>query len=144
VDAGLVTRDASHRPHAYRAAASSPAYEPLRGLLDLTAGVPARFADALSAIPGVLAAAIHGSWATGKVRPDSDVDVIVVTAGERRIAQRAVREVGRTIGRNVDASVLSPEDFDGMLRSRNPFLGKILNGPRIDLLGDLDELCGEP
>ena len=97
-------------------------------------------ADALQNIPGVVAAAIHGSWAAGMVRPDSDLDLVIVTDGDRRAAQRAVRRVGWEIGREVDASVLSPADFEGLRDSRNPFLGKILHGPRIDVFGDLDEL----
>ena len=139
IDAGLLTRDDNRRPHIYRAAAESPAHQPLRELLELTVGVPRRMADALQNIPGVVAAAIHGSWAAGMVRPDSDLDLVIVTDGDRRAAQRAVRRVGREIGREVDASVLSPADFEGLRDSRNPFLGKILHGPRIDVFGDLDE-----
>lgn len=91
----------------------------------------------LGLVEGVSAAAIHGSWAAGAVRPDSDLDVIVVTDGDRRTAQQAVRRVGRAIGRDVDASVLSPEQFEELRRGRNPFLGRILHGPRIDVVGDL-------
>lgn len=143
IDAGLVTRDDHRRPHIYRGAAESPATHPLRELLELTVGVPRRMADALQDIPGVVAAAIHGSWAAGTVRPDSDLDLVIVTDGDRRAAQRAVRRVGREIGREVDPSVLSRTDFKRLLDSRNPFLGRILHGPRVDLFGDLDELRGE-
>jgi len=137
VDAGLVSRDARKRPYAYRAATDAPAYQPLRELLELTSGVPLRISTQLADVPGVVAAAIHGSWAAGRLRPDSDIDVIVVTDGDRRVAQRAVRRVGREVGRDVDASVLSVDDFKQLLESRNPFLGKILHGPRIDVVGDL-------
>jgi predicted nucleotidyltransferase len=99
--------------------------------------VPQRLTRELDGVAGVLAAAIHGSWAAGGVRPDSDLDVVVVTDGDRRAAQRAVRRVGQAIGREVDASVLSREDFVELRRSRNPFVGKILHGPRIDVLGDI-------
>lgn len=89
---------------------------------------------------GIVAAAIHGSWAAGTVRPNSDLDVIVVTDGDRRVAQRAARRVGQQISRDIDASVLSREDFVDLRRARNPFLGKILHGPRIDIIGDLTDL----
>jgi predicted transcriptional regulator len=140
VSAGLVRRDDRQRPHLYAAAADSPAYKPLKQLLDLTVGLPERLADALSSVDGIRAAAIHGSWAKGRITPDSDLDVIVVTDGDRSAAQRAVRRVGRQIGRQSDGSVLSPRAFAVMLAEHNPFLEGILRGPRIDVVGDLDEL----
>jgi predicted nucleotidyltransferase len=137
LDAGLVSRDVRQRPHAFRAASNAPAYAPLRELIELTAGVPQRLADELEHVGGIVAAAIHGSWAAGKIRPDSDLDVIVVTDGDRRAAQQAVRRVGRSIGREVDASVLTRASLEDLRRARNPFLGRILHGPRIDVVGDL-------
>ena len=137
VDAGLVARDTRQRPHRFTVAADAPAYRPLRELLELTVGVPKRLADALDQIPGVRAAAIHGSWAAGRVRPDSDIDVLVVSAGDLPAVQRALREAGRAIARDIDVAVLSPEEFSNLRSDRNPFLGKVLHGPRIDLVGDL-------
>jgi len=75
-------------------------------------------------VDGIVAAAIHGSWVAGTVRPDSDLDVIVVTDGDRRVAQRAARRLDQQISRDIDASVLSREDFVDLRRARNPFLGK--------------------
>jgi predicted nucleotidyltransferase len=140
LDAGLVTRDSRQRPHRYQAATEEPAYGPLRELLEVTVGLPMRMSQALTVLPGVQAAAIHGSWAAGRVRPASDLDVVVITDGDRRETQRAVRRVGRAAGRDVDVSVLSPAEFVDLVQGRNPFVGKILHGPRIDLVGDLDAL----
>jgi predicted nucleotidyltransferase len=144
LNAGIALRDAEQRPHGYRAATDAPVYGPLRELIDATAGVPLRLARELSDVPGVVAASIHGSWAAGTVRPASDLDVILVTDGDRRAAQRAARRVGTAIGREVDVSVLSREHYARLQHDRNPFLGKILNGPRIDVIGDLDALGTSP
>jgi hypothetical protein len=141
VSAGLVRRDDRQRPHLYVAATNSPAYKPMRQLLDLTVGIPERLAGALSLVDGVRAAAIHGSWAKGRITADSDLDVIVITDGDRSAAQRAVRRVSRQIGRQGDGSILSPRDFATMLAEHNPFLEGILHGPRIDIVGDLEELA---
>lgn len=137
VDAGLLWRDDAQRPHRYRAATESPAYEPMRQLLELTFGVPEQMRAELAAVPGVRAAAIHGSWAAGRIRPDSDIDVLVVTAGDRRDAQRAARRAARRAGREVDATVLSIDDYRDLERIDNPFLLSVLRQPRIDLIGDV-------
>jgi predicted nucleotidyltransferase len=142
VDAGVATRDQSRRPHLFRAATDSPIYEPLKELLERTAGVRVRLARALDAVAGVRAAAIHGSWAEGRVRPDSDVDVIVVWDGDGDdlAVSRAVRSVGRTIGRDVDVSVVASDDFARLADERNPFVERLLRGPRIDVVGDIAAL----
>lgn len=143
MEAGLVSRESRHRPHTYQAAREAPAYAPLRKLLELTAGVPERLAAELARVPGVLVASVHGSWASGRIRPDSDIDVIVVTNGDRRAVQKALRRIAQEVDREVDASVLSTQSYDELMQSRNPFLGKILNGPRIDVVGNLADL-GQP
>jgi predicted nucleotidyltransferase len=138
--AGLVTRDSKRRPYSYQAATEAPAYGPLRELLELTAGVSGRLGRELAQVPGVLAASVHGSWAAGRVRPDSDLDILVVTEGDRQSALRAARRVGREVDREVDSSVLSLVDYLEMLNAQNPFLAKILDGPRIDVIGTLADL----
>jgi len=75
VDVGIATSDVQRRPHHFGAATSAPAYASLRDLLGLTVGVPLRLARELDEIPGIVAAAIHGSWAAGTgLRPDSDLE----------------------------------------------------------------------
>ena len=140
VASGVIREDRARRPHAFRAAPDAPIYEPLRRLLELTVGVPARLRDALADVDGILAATIHGSFARGTMRPDSDIDVLVVTSGDRRAALRAARGIGRDVGREVDATVLTTDSLGELVAADNPFLSKILRGPQITVTGDLDEL----
>jgi hypothetical protein len=139
VDAGVVLRDRSQRPHSYRAAVDSPSYGPLHDLLDRTVGVADRLRGALADVAGVRAAAIHGSWARGKVGPTSDIDVVVIVEGDGREARRAIRRACREAGRDADISVLSPVAAEEMARMATPFWEKLVHGPRIDLLGSLSE-----
>ena len=139
VASGVVREDRTRRPHAFRAAPDAPIYEPLCRLLELTVGVPARLRDALADVDGVVAATIHGSFARGSMRPDSDIDVFVVTSGDRRAALRAVRSIGRDVAREVDATVLTTDTLGDLAAADNPFLSKILRGPHIPVTGNLDE-----
>ena len=136
-DAGLLVRDDAQRPHRYRAAVDSPAYEPLRVLLERTVGVADRLRNALEGIAGVQVAAIHGSWASGKVGPTSDIDVVVIASGDDREARKAIRRVCRDAGREADISLLSLEAAKEMAELSSPFWQKLRGGPRIDLIGDL-------
>jgi predicted nucleotidyltransferase len=138
VKAGIVVRDDRQRPHRYHAARSSPAFEPLRALLEMTVGLPDRIRRALSKVDGVRNVAIHGSWAAGDARADSDIDLIVISDGDRRETQRAVRHVARQLGREMDLSVMTPDEYAELRAASNPFLEKIVRGPRIDVIGELD------
>ena len=133
----MLVRDDAQRPHRYRAAVDSPAYEPLRELLERTVGVADRLRNALEGIAGVQVAAIHGSWASGKVGPTSDIDVVVIASGDDREARKAIRRVCRDAGREADISLLSLEAAKEMAELSSPFWQKLRGGPRIDLIGDL-------
>ncbi len=74
------------------------------------------------------------------MRPDSDIDVLVVTSGDRRAALRAVRGIGRDVAREVDATILTTDSLSELVTADNPFLSKILHGPHIAVTGNLDEL----
>ena len=138
VDAGITVRDATVRPHRYQANTESPAYGPLRELLDQTVGIPNRFAHALAPLHDQIAAAsIHGSWATGRPQRDSDIDVVVVSDAEPRVIRRALRRVGKELGREVDVSVFTSDEFGQKAEQGHPFVDRLLHGPRIDLAGDL-------
>ncbi|HEU0250780.1 MAG TPA: nucleotidyltransferase domain-containing protein [Solirubrobacteraceae bacterium] len=136
---GILLRDASARPHTFRAASEDPLFHPLSELLRLTVGVE----DQLRAAVGqqdVAMAMIHGSWASGRRRPDSDIDVLVVGDADLRELRRRVRPVGRSVGRNIDLVVVSPEEFRQLISRRSSFARSVLEGASIPLIGDTDNL----
>jgi predicted nucleotidyltransferase len=137
LDAGLVVRDESVRPHSYRAAIDSPVHEPLKALLASTVGLESELSELLNEIPGVRAAVIHGSW-VGRVRPDSDVDVLVVGEVDLDELRRRARPIGRRAGRRIDLTAFRPDEFRRELGAGNGFLRKIVESPVEPLVGDLD------
>ncbi len=77
----------------------------------------------------MLAAAIYGSWASGTRRPDSDIDVIVIGDANLRELRRRVRPVGKEVGRTIDLTVLSAEEFQRLLAENASFVRRILEAP---------------
>lgn len=140
-EAGVITRDDRVRPHRFRAEQSSAAYPPLRDLLQMTQGVQVRLAAELEPL-GVIAASIHGSWVRGRLRPDSDLDVLVVADEDHAAVRRAIARVAREASRQPDAVVLASAEFRNMVRSGNPFIGKLLSGARQDVVGSLSTVAG--
>lgn len=138
-DAGIITRDSTVRPHQFRAAPDEPFVDPLKALIAGTVGVETELRRSLDR-PDVESAVIHGSWATGKRRPDSDIDVLVVGNAELRDLRRAVRPIGKTAGRTVDLTVVTADEFRSLVRERSSFARRVLEAPTIPLVGDLDRL----
>jgi predicted nucleotidyltransferase len=137
--AGIIRRDATARPHRFRAAPEEPLNEPLANLLRRTVGVEENLRTVLER-PGVLAAVIYGSWASGTRRPDSDIDVLVVGDADLRQLRRAVRPIGKAAGRTIDLTVLTADEFQGLLGDRSSFARRVLEAPTTPLVGDLDSI----
>ena len=142
--AGIVTREGIGRAYLYRAATTSPLYEPLRVLLDRTVGVEVELRRLLEGLPGVHAAFIHGSFAAGaKFRPSSDVDVLVLGDVDYRVLRTRLRELERRMGREIDVVAYGLEEFASLVREGNSFARSIVDGEVKPLVGDVSDLSAD-
>lgn len=134
--AGIVSRDATGRPHHFRAAADDPLFEPLASLLSRTVGVESELRLTLER-SDVEAAVIYGSWASGIRRPDSDIDILVVGDADLRDLRRQIRPIGNAAGRTLDLTVLGVDEFRRLLADRPSFARNVLEAATTPLVGDL-------
>jgi predicted nucleotidyltransferase len=139
-DSGIVTRDNAARPHLFSAATDDPSYEPLADLLRMSVGVESELEARLNR-PGVHAAAIYGSWASGSRRPDSDIDVLVVGDVDLAELRKLVRPIGKVSGRTVDLTVLRDDEFRELVADRSSFARRVIEGPLKPLVGDLTRVA---
>ena len=137
--AGLVRREAASRPHNFIAATDEPMFEPLSTLLQRSVGIEEELRAALRK-PGVEAAVIHGSWASGHRRPDSDIDVLVVGDASLRELRRVVRPIGQSAGRIIDIMVMSVTEFQTRVGEGSGLARSVLSGPTVTLVGDIARL----
>lgn len=138
--AGIIRRDATARPHQFRAVTGEPLHQPLATLLRRSVGVEEQLRSALER-SDVLAAVIYGSWASETRRPDSDIDVLVVGDADLRELRRRLRPVGKTAGRTVDLTVLAADEFRRLLADRSSFARRVLEEPATPLVGDLASIA---
>lgn len=139
-DSGLVIRSAEARPHRFRAASEDSLYQPLADLLRRSIGVEEQLRAVLQD-PKVLVAVIHGSWVSGRRRPDSDIDVLVIGDADLRELRRRVRPVGKAAGRNIDMTVLSIGEFRRLCAGNSSFVRRVLDAPTRSLVGDLSSIA---
>lgn len=141
LDAGLLEREAVGRSFLYRGATDSPLYQPLRQLLERTVGIEPELRRALEEVPGVEAAFIHGSFASGtKIRPTSDVDLLVLGDADPHLLRRRLRRVERQLGREIDLLAYTSAEFASLLESGNSLARRINRGPVKSLIGSPDAI----
>jgi predicted nucleotidyltransferase len=109
---GLVKSTSVGRTRLIEADETSPVHIDLRGLLRKTLGPEPLLRTALANITGVREAFIFGSWADSSERSPADIDVLVIGEPDVGAVYDAVSAVEAELGRPVNVSVRSPDEWD--------------------------------
>jgi predicted nucleotidyltransferase len=125
----------------YEADTANPIYEELRGILKKTTGVADVLRFALEPLGDrIRLAFVYGSIASGKEGARSDVDVMLV--GDDLKFEEAVQALSpaeEILRREINPHVYAIKEFRTKAQRNEPFLARVLAGPKIMLSGDLDD-----
>ena len=116
-----------------------PLYKEIKSFVRKTVGVEAQLKEVLVSIEGIEKALIYGSYAKDSMRPDSDVDVLVVvnkTQAEDNLVSGLSR-VEKAIGREINYKLYTEKDFKQKRKDKDPFLTEVLTDKYILLKGTL-------
>jgi len=138
--AGIVLREKRGNLTYYRANQDCPIYPELHGLMVKTAGVADVVREALSQVQGIRLAFIFGSMAKGGGDTKSDVDVLIVGDASFADISGALLPAQERLGREITPTVYSPEEFADRLKGKHHFLMRVLQEPKIVLIGTPDDL----
>jgi predicted nucleotidyltransferase len=139
---GLVTMTVIGRQKHFKANQNSPIYQELRGITLKTFGLSDVLRLALSKFEDAIRFAfVYGSVAKGTDTATSDIDVMVVAEGlSYSNLFESLTKAEETLGRKVNPTLYSPEDFLKKIEGDNHFVTRVLNQPRIALLGHEDDI----
>jgi len=141
VQAGLLIQTRQGNQVHYQANQALPIFPELKAITLKTCGVAGVLCEALADLAErIVLAFIHGSIAAGTEKAGSDVDLIVVgdaSFGEVVASLQAAQE---RIGREINPSVYSVDEFKKKLRDGHHFLSSVLAGAKIFLIGGESEL----
>lgn len=135
VAAGIIRREDVGRSALYRAATDSPLFEPLQALVARTLGVEPELRRRLARLEGIEAAAVFGSWAAGRAREGSDIDVLVIGDVERADLLRAFADVEDVVRREISVRLYRRAEFEARLDEGSGFLRTVLARPMTPLIG---------
>jgi len=135
----LVARKDGNRVY-YSANTTHPLYEDIRSLVLKTSGLVEVLREALSR-EGVAAAFVFGSVARGEEGAEGDVDVMIIGDVGLKAVSAWLSGVSEKLGREVNPHVLEVDEFKRRRESGEHFLLRVLDSPRLFVVGDDDGLA---
>ncbi len=142
VRAGVLTAVRRGRQLLYEANRESPLLPDVESLLRKTRGLADVVRSALKPLDGrVSVAFIYGSIAAGNERPSSDVDLFVIGVATLGEFSRSIGTAERTLEREINIIVRTPEQFIEQVKARNHFVRSVLDKPKLFIVGTQDELA---
>ncbi len=141
VTAGILRRRREGNRVYFQADPACPFRHELQGILAKTVGLFEVLQDALAPFQSrIVVAFVHGSVASGHQRPASDVDLIVIgTLGLSKLAP-VLDAIEERLGRAVNASTYTVEEFGKKLAAKNHFLRAVLDKEKLFIVGTADDL----
>ena len=144
--AGLLTvRKQGNQKH-FQANAASPVFAELRGLVLKTMGLADVLRTALAPlVPQIERAFVFGSIAKQQDTAASDVDLLVVsdTLGYGDVFE-ALESASQTLGRTINPALYTAADFRARLQGDNAFINRVMQQPKIWLIGLEESTQHEP
>jgi predicted nucleotidyltransferase/predicted transcriptional regulator len=137
---GLVTVTKVGNQKHYQANKDSPLFDELCKIIEKTVGLQEPIRGALEPLAdGIKLALIYGSVAKQSDTSASDVDLLLISDNltlEEFYATLA--PVEKLLDRSINPTVYTEAEFEQRRKSKNAFLSRVLGGPTIVLIGDLD------
>lgn len=126
----------------YQANQDSPIFEELRGIVLKTFGVGDVLRQALTELTEQIQAAfVYGSISKGTDTAASDIDVMIIAENvSYPQVFAALLEAETELGRTVSPMLYTPLEFQQKLVTDSSFLNRLMEQPKIFLIGTQDDL----
>ncbi len=137
----IVAQRIGHQKH-YQANPASPLYSELRNIVLKTVGLAEPLRDALRPLAKAIRAAfVYGSVAKATDQAASDIDLMIIsdslTYGE---VFGALERITRAVGRKINPTLYTPAEFSKRARTENAFVTRVLEQPKLWVIGSADDL----
>jgi len=134
-DASLVVSEREGRQRYFRVDTTSPLYEPVRDLVRRTIGAPAVLRRHLADVTGIERAMIFGSYADGRLKADSDIDVLIIGRPDRDTLTEALEAAAEELGRDVNEVVMTDTEYGERQQRKDGLVQSIASHRTFDVIG---------
>lgn len=134
----LVVSRIGNQTH-YQANSACPIFSELASLVRKTFGIAEVIRQAINPLEAQIQSAfVYGSTAKGGARADSDIDLMLIG---KDLAYGQVMEnlmnAEQQLGKTINPTIYTAEDFRAKRLAANHFLTRVLEQPRIEIVGKL-------
>ncbi|MGH6946887.1 MAG: nucleotidyltransferase domain-containing protein [Kiloniellales bacterium] len=140
-EAGMLLRSRQGNQVRYQANRSVPIYEELAGIFRKTVGLVDVLRESLHPLADRIdAALVFGSFASGAQRPGSDLDILVIGRVSLLDVVTALGEAQEELRLELNPVVMSRKKFLDAKRDKDRFLKRVLDEPKLYVVGDATRL----
>ena len=145
-EAGLLTVSKQGNQKHFQANAAAPVFTELRGLILKTMGLADVLRTALGPLaPQIEAAFVYGSVARQQDTASSDIDLMIVSPSLGYAdVYSALESAAATLGRTINPTLYAPSDLARRIAQDNAFVTRVLQQPKIWLIGTEEQRHAYP
>jgi len=136
--AGLVKSRCTGNLKYYSAIKESPIYPELKKIIYTTIAFGDYLAEKFTDVKQIELAFIYGSVGRNEEGQTSDIDLFVVGEIEEDEVHRLVYLIETDIGRTINYTLMSKEEFEKRLNTGDPFVKRVMKEKKIMLKGSHD------
>lgn len=115
-----------------------PLFRELKKIIFKTEGVEGTLKELVGGVKGISIALIYGSYAKEREKKTSDIDLIAVGRFSRNKFTQEIRTLELKLGREINFTVYTQDEFEKEKRKEGGFLNLILKDKIVILKGTLD------
>ena len=130
---GLFRAEVSGRQKYFRLNREYPLFNEVRSIVSKTIGAPPLIAQSVKKIAGVEEAYLYGSFARNQQDAASDIDLLVIGTPRGETMAEAMGKLERQLGREINYTVLSRDEFDSRRTRKDAFLEGVWHNRRVSL-----------
>jgi predicted nucleotidyltransferase len=145
VSAGILCLSREGNLTYYQANSNSPVFNELRSIIKKSFGIVDLLKQALVPVEHkIITAFIYGSVSKSRETAESDIDLMLIGPDlEYSDVMNLLLPVEESIGRTINPTLYSVEDFYTRRKERNSFITRVIKQPRILIKGLIDDI-GKP
>lgn len=124
----------------FRLNTAYPLFDELKSIVRKTIGIEGLIKEALAGLEDIKVAFIYGSFAKGKERAKSDVDLFLLGNIDEGRLIRQLNNIEKTIKREINYTIFSQKEYRDKKRKEDSFIIDLLSSPKIILVGSKNDL----
>jgi predicted nucleotidyltransferase len=131
---GLLISEFTGPLHYYKLNGHFPLLKAYKDIFRQTLGPEAELRAVFSKLKGVDHLYIFGSYASDKLRPASDIDLLFVGTASHIQITKTILDLQKTWGRVINIVDMSPNEFREKLKNKDALLSDIFRKPYIEVI----------